>query len=194
MPNIVDYQNLTDEQLVKSTLARQEDFIHLIKRYEAPLLRYILRLSNFSHDEAEDVLQEVFIKVYQNLNSFDPKLKFSSWVYRITHNEVVSNFRKNKHKAKAFSWDVDNEIIANIAADFDIKKELDNDYLRQQIKKVLAKMDSKYSQVLALKFLENKSYKEISDILQKPEGTVATLINRAKKNFQHELAKQDIKI
>lgn len=194
MPNNkVDYQNLSDEELVKQSLANQENYVYLIRRYEKPLLRYVLRLSNFSHDEAEDVLQEVFIKVYQNLNSFNPKLKFSSWIYRITHNQVISSFRKNKKQIKSVSWDIDNDLVQNIRSDFDIKEELDNNHLQKQIKKILDSMDFKYAQVLALKFLENKSYKEISDILQKPEGTVATLINRAKKNFQSEFKKGNFK-
>lgn len=190
----IDYQNLTDEELVKISLSNQDVYVYLIKRYEKQLLRYVFRLSSFSHDEAEDVVQEVFIKVYQNLNNFDHKLKFSSWIYRITHNQVISTFRKNKRQIRSVTWDVDNELVQNLKSDFDIGKELDNNYLQKEIKKVLDKMDFKYAQVLALKFLENKSYKEISDILQKPQGTVATLINRAKKNFHKELAKQDIKI
>lgn len=179
----------SDAELVALSLADQENYAYIIRRYEALLLRYILRLSNFSREEAEDILQDIFIKVYQNLNSFDPGLKFSSWIYRITHNEVISAFRKNKNKARAVSWDEDNKIVEQLAADFDIKKELDQDMLNKNIMDILKTMDYKYAQVLELKFLENKSYKEISDILQKPENTIATWINRAKKQFKSKLDK-----
>ncbi|PIZ73055.1 hypothetical protein COY06_05820, partial [Candidatus Peregrinibacteria bacterium CG_4_10_14_0_2_um_filter_41_8] len=66
-----------------------------MQRYEGRLLAYINRLINVSNGEAEDILQEVFIKTYQNLNGFDLNLKFSTWVYRITYNQVISFFRKN---------------------------------------------------------------------------------------------------
>jgi RNA polymerase sigma-70 factor (ECF subfamily) len=188
MNNIGEIAQKSDAELVALSLENQENYAYIIKRYEAQLGRYVLRLSNFSREEAEDILQDVFIKVYQNLNSFDPKLKFSSWIYRITHNEVISCFRKNKNVSKVISWDVDNDIVDQIVFDFDIKKELDRENLAEQIKKILKTMDYKYAQVLELKFLEEKSYKEISDILQKPENTIATWINRAKKQFKVKLS------
>jgi RNA polymerase sigma-70 factor, ECF subfamily len=184
----------TDEELVGLSLTNQAYFVCLIKRYEAKLLRYIKRLSNFSLEDAEDILQEVFIKVYQNLNAFDPQLKFSSWIYRITHNQVISAFRKTKARPLVANWDVNDDWLKNFAADFDIKKEIDDKLLRKTITLILDKLDFKYSQILVLKFLENKSYKEISDILQKPEGTIAAMLFRAKKQFAKEIARQNIKI
>jgi RNA polymerase sigma-70 factor (ECF subfamily) len=186
-----EIEQKSDAELVALSLADQGNYAHIIRRYERQLLRYVLRLSSFSREEAEDVLQDVFIKVYQNLNSFDPKLKFSSWIYRITHNEVISAFRKNKNKSQVISWDVDSKIVDQVVADFDIKKELDNKLLAEQIDRVFDAMDFKYAQVLVLRYLENKSYKEISDILQKPENTVATMISRAKKKFKDSIGKKD---
>lgn len=183
----------TDEELVILILENQGYFTYLIERYERKLLAYILRISNVSHQEAEDVLQDVFIKVYQNLNDFDPDLKFSSWIYRITHNEVISNYRKRRSRDKDLSIDIDDADLENFASDLDITQELDDKFLRANIFKVLDKLDIKYREVLVLKFLEEKNYREISDIIKKPMGTVATLINRAKKAFLVELHKQSIK-
>lgn len=194
MPIYGEIEQQSDAELVASSLSNQENYAYLIRRYEKQLLRYILRLSNISKEEAEDILQEVFIKVYQNLNSFDPRLKFSSWVYRITHNQVISAFRKNKNKSQAIAWDVDNKIIEQIISDFDIRQELDKQNLAKQIGRILKTLDFKYAQVLELKFLENKSYKEISDILQKPENTIATWISRAKKQFLAKLDEKNLKL
>lgn len=194
MLNQEQLREKTDEELVGLCLTDQLYFSCLIKRYEKPLWRYIRRISNLSGEDAEDVLQEVFIKIYQNLNNFDPKLKFSSWAYRITHNEVISNFRKRKIRPQTLSYEFDEAIINNIASDFDIKKEMDNKFLRDNISKILQKLDNKYAQILILKYLENKTYQEISDILQSPGGTIATLLHRAKKKFAKELAKQNIKL
>ncbi|MCD4694215.1 hypothetical protein K8R62_02545 [bacterium] len=71
---------------------------------------------------------------------------------------------------------------------------MDRSYLRNNINEILKKLDGKYREVLVLKFLEEKDYKEISDILQKPMGSVATLISRGKKQFYKELQKSKIKI
>lgn len=183
-----ELNNYSDEELVSMSLENQSNFAILIDRYEGLLRRYIFRISNFSQEDAEDTLQDVFIKVYQNLNAFNDKLKFSSWVYRITHNQVISQYRKNKARPQV-DWQVDDDFIYNFKSDFDIGKSYDNELLKEIILKVLKKIDYKYSQVLVLKFLEEKSYKEISDILKKTQGTVATLINRAKKQFKKELNK-----
>ncbi|PIR03613.1 MAG: RNA polymerase subunit sigma [Candidatus Magasanikbacteria bacterium CG11_big_fil_rev_8_21_14_0_20_39_34] len=172
----------TDQELVVLTLYNKENFLFIIQRYEDKLLRYIKRISNVGHEEAEDILQEVFLKVYQNLNGFDSNLKFSSWIYRITHNEVISQFRKKK--AQPEKKDFEPEMYENIASDLNIEHQIDQKILKEAVEKALAKMEPKYAEILILKYLEEKSYEEISDILQKPMGTVATLLNRAKKHMQ----------
>ncbi|MEA3272641.1 MAG: sigma-70 family RNA polymerase sigma factor [Patescibacteria group bacterium] len=184
-----DFLEKTDEELVVLTLENQNHFLYLMNRYEGKLLNYVLRISNINKEEAEDLLQEVFIKVYLNLNDFDSKLKFSSWIYRITRNQVISNFRKIHSKFQITNFN--EEILENIASDFNIEKDIELIYLRDNIDKILEKMNNRYSEVLALRFLEEKDYKEISDILKKPMGTVATMLSRAKKDFKKELDKQE---
>lgn len=179
------FQKLSDEELVRLTLKKQDIFLYLMQRYEQKLLRYIRRISNLDPDDAQDILQEVFIKTYNNLNDFDPSLKFSSWIYRITHNQVISNFRKLKARPQKILWDDNEEFIKNIASEFNLEKEIDGKLDRQVILQILDKLDFKYKETLELRFLEDKSYQEISDILKKPAGTVATLINRAKKQFKN---------
>jgi len=192
-----DYQGKTDEELVKLSLENQGDFFYIMKRYEDRLARYARRISNFGTEEIEDILQVVFIKVYQNLNSFDltdKEVKFSSWIYRITHNHVVSEFRKKKARPEYFSGEINDELLNNLVSDLDLAKNTDFKYLKKNINRILARLDQKYREALVLKFLEEKDYKEISDILKKPMGTVATLINRAKKKFGEEVEKNNIQI
>jgi len=194
---MMDTQNCsekTDEELVGLILEEEEYLICLIQRYEEKLLRYIIRISGLNRHEAEDVLQEVFIKVYRNLNDFDKDLKFSSWIYRITHNQVISNYRKIKSRPESIALDIDSDILENLASELNTEREVDKKLLQEKIKLVLKKLDIKYKEILILKFFEGKSYREISDILKKSMGTVATLINRAKNQFREEYKKQNIKI
>lgn len=184
----------TDEELVILTLQDQNYFLYLIRRYEAKLLRYIFRISSFTKEEAEDVLQEIFIKVYTNLNNFDPDLKFSSWIYRITHNQVISHYRQHKSRLQEVSLDINENFITTITDDLDLNKEIDQLYLKEHLQEGLYKLPLKYREVLILKYLEDKSYQEISDIIKKPTGTVATLINRAKKSFINEIKNHNIKL
>ena len=176
----------SDEDLVLKTLENQDFFSYIIDRYQGKLLNYILRISNFHINDAEDILQDIFIKVYRNLNDFDQNLKFSSWIYRIAHNQVISQFRRAKARPEIV-LDLENDILNNIADDIDFGKNIDRDILSQKISQVLQELDAKYRNVLILKFIEEKSYQEISDIIKKPMGSVATLINRAKKQLKRKL-------
>lgn len=197
MAKIDDYRDKTDEKLVRLSLENQSDFFYIMKRYEDRLFKYVRRISNFGAEETEDVLQEVFIKVYRNLNSFDlvdSEVKFSSWIYRITHNQVISEFRKKKARPEYFSGETNDELLNNLVSDLDLVGDADSRYLKNNVNKILARLDQKYREALILKFLEEKDYKEISDILKKPMGTVATLINRAKSQFRKEAEKKNLEI
>jgi len=189
-----DCNGKTDEELVDLTLQNKEYFVCIIDRYEDNLLRYIRRITNIAEDELYDILQETFVNVYYNLNGFDRSLKFSSWIYRIAHNKTISVHRKNKVRPHGNLIDFDEKVLENLADDFDVTKDIDIRYLRQNIEKILDKLDEKYKEVLILRFFEEKDYKEISDILKKPIGTVATLISRAKKQFREEFNKENINL
>lgn len=180
------YAEKTDEQLVALTLKDENFYAILVERYEEKLTRYILRISGGSKEDVEDTLQDVFISAYKNLNDFDPDLKFSSWIYRIAHNKVISHFRKITARPKTVTYEGDSQLLNILASNQDIAKELERKYTGEEVKSILNQLDEKYKEVLVLKFLEEKDYKEISDILEKPMGTVATLINRAKKQFKEK--------
>lgn len=182
---------LSDEDLVKKTLEDENFYAFLIERYEDKLTRYVLRISGGSKEDVEDTLQDVFISAYKNLNNFDQDLKFSSWIYRIAHNKVISHFRKITARPKTVTYEGDGQLLNILASSEDLAKELERKYTGEEVRSILSTLDEKYREVLVLKFLEEKDYNEISDILEKPMGTVATLISRAKKQFKIESMKRE---
>jgi RNA polymerase sigma-70 factor (ECF subfamily) len=186
MINYEDCINKTDNELVRLSLDNSDWFLCLAKRYEKKLLQYIMRISKFRREEAEDVLQEVFVKTYYNLNEFDNELKFSSWIYRIAHNQTISEIRKVSVRP---SVPFEKEDIDRFEDAFDITKEIDNSFNKEKINEALSKLDEKYREVLVLRFLDEKDYVEISDILKKPVSTVGNLILRGKKLFKIEYEK-----
>lgn len=171
-----------DSELVALSLKDRDVFGVLIKRYQDRMYRYVRRISSFSDDLISDILQNTFIKAYVNLNSFDTKLQFSSWLYRIAHNETISYLRKNKRHIDATLLPDDS--LEEFLGDIDIEREhmTQNDagVLWQAIKS----LKQEYQDVVVLKYFEHKSYDEISDIIQKPPGTVATWISRAKQDIK----------
>lgn len=179
----LNYSNSTDEELASIALEDDLAFAEIVKRYQGKLINYIKRISNVSNEEAEDLLQDSFLKAYKNLNDFDTSLKLSSWLYRITHNQVISEYRKKSVRAHGNSVELDEILIEKLASDFDTSKEVDISLLKINIDKILETMDDKYKEVIVLRFFEEQSYQEMSDILRKPLGTIATLVNRAKLQF-----------
>jgi RNA polymerase sigma-70 factor (ECF subfamily) len=195
-----DYENMPDEHLVQLSLKDQDCFYYLMKRYEIKILRYIKRLTTVSEEEAEDIIQEVFIKVYRNLNGFNRKLKFSSWIYRIAHNEIINQYRKTKLRLAMIPLNIEDEasLIGSINDTIEINGAYENLENAERVRKALSELPDKYREILVLRYLEDKSYDEISDILRKPPGTVATQINRAKAIFKkiakrHQLDKGIVK-
>jgi len=174
-------KDLNDNEIVAISLDNLDYFSCLYQRYEPELLRYMQRISDVHQDEARDILQESFIKIWYNLNEFDASLKFSSWIYRIVHNETVSYLRRRKSYGKDKKTDAAG-YKDKLAAD--MEPETDQEEKSRLVYDVLSRLPLKYREVLTLKFIEKRSYQEISDILRIPEGTVAIRINRAKKLFR----------
>jgi len=164
----------TDKEIVNKIRSNDPDsYSIIIDRYKNKLLRYATNLVH-NEDEAAHIVQDSFIKAYINLNGFNIKKKFSSWIYRIVHNEAVNAIKKYKKEVP---------ILDNI--DFKSNQNIENDFEQKEtaahVKDCLGLMPLIYSEPLSLYYLDEKSYEEISDILRIPMGTVATRINRAKK-------------
>ncbi|MFT5832357.1 MAG: RNA polymerase sigma-70 factor (ECF subfamily) [Candidatus Paceibacteria bacterium] len=191
----MDDQQVTDEEIVKQALSDKEQFGVLMDRYEAKLSRYIARLGVRNLDDQLDVLQDIFLKVYRNLNGFDPKLKFSSWIYRIAHNEAISAYRKKNVRPEGHLVADSEEILSFVSGSLETAAEtFDKTINADHVNKALLKLDKKYSEVLLLRFFEHKEYDEISDILQIPIGSVGTLIHRGKKQLATVINTEHIRI
>lgn len=177
-------QNFDDQKLVALSLEDSQFFYCLMRRYEEKLGRYLRRFTYLGDDDIADIVQESFISVYKHLNDFDPGLKFSSWIYRIVHNQALNFIKKNKQSLKIEMTDSDDNFIDWLVADTNIEKETLIKEQNEHISFLLSQLKPDFKEVLVLKFFEDKDYQEISDILQKPMGTVATLISRAKIQFK----------
>jgi RNA polymerase sigma-70 factor (ECF subfamily) len=179
---------MSDEELAALAVKSGEAYGELMKRYEGRLLAYIRRLSGVRTEDAQDILQDSYIKAYYNLNDFDPKLKFSSWIYRITHNETISDWRKRNARPSVI---LDEESWSKFHGSEDLAREVDQKIDRVRVEEALNRLHVKYRDVIILKYLEERSYEEIADILRKSPNTVGTLINRGKKQLKKILKKYD---
>lgn len=180
-------QEPSDQALVAEALARPQAYGALVERYQPRLLRYARRLGCRSDQDAKDVLQETFIKAYLNLRSYDPDLAFSSWMYRICHNEAVSWFRKQRIRPQPAASDDELYALETLPDTRDLLDGVEQGLHRERLERALAELSADYREVIVLKYFEEQSYEEMADILQKPPGTIATLLNRAKKQLRERL-------
>ncbi len=186
---------LSDEKVVEKALVEQMFFGLIVERYEAKLSRYIMRLGVRNPDDRDDVLQDIFVKVYRNLHGFDTSLSFSSWIYRIAHNEAISWYRKIHVRPEGHLVD-DSEPAMLILASKESGAEslFDHDVNAIEVARALETIDEKYRTVLILRFYEHKEYEEISDILKIPTGSVGTLVHRGKKQLATKLNPEKINV
>lgn len=183
---------LSDNEVVKLALRERALFGHIVERYEAKLDRYILRLGVKNPDDRDDVLQEIFIKIYRNLNDYDERLSFSAWAYRIAHNEAISWYRKRKVRPEGNLVDDGDSIVTLLNDDReDAASRFDRQVNATLVSQSLTSLPEKYQSVLILRYFEHLEYEEIADVLKLPIGTVGTLIHRAKQQLRAALEKQN---
>lgn len=169
----------TDEQLAKAVQGgTAEAFGELMERYEAKLLRYGTKFIS-SSDDITDLVQDAFLRAYQNIQSFDTSMRFSPWIYRIAHNEFVSALRK-KSRTSVIAVDFDT-FISHPVYDDPAPAQREQKEMRILIDRGLEKIKAKYREVLVLFYLEELSYQEISDVLQVPVSTVGIRLKRARE-------------
>ena len=173
---------LTDEEIAREVQSGDVNiFGVLIKRYEKKMLRYAKKFL-FDYDDAEDIVQEVFLKAYINIQSFDTGRKFSSWLYRIAHNEFINAIKKKKRQPLSF-FDPDTLFPRMISKENADTKANERE-LSQMLDKCLNKLNTKYREPLILYYFEEMSYKEIADVLRVPIATVGIRLQRGKKNMK----------
>ena len=171
----------TDEEVAHAVKqGDKEVYGLLISRYQSKIERYAHK---FLADETmiTDAVQDVFIKAYMNIQSFDTKKSFSPWIYRIAHNEYVNLLRKKKHISFSF-FDFDTFIPHRVAGEdaMDLAIQKDN---KRHVEEAIATLEPKYREPLVLFLYEELSYSEIADVLQVPQATVGVRIMRAKKQL-----------
>ncbi len=176
---------VTDNELAERSKENPDVFGELVSRYQNRLFYYVKRISYFSSEDIEDILQETFMKVYRSLNIFDSDLKFSTWIYQIARNTTIDAIRKKQVRPQTVCFDTE-DMVKLLKSDINIQIHTEAKNYLEIMQDIIKSMPYKYKEVMVLRFLEEKSYEEIMDIIRKPKGTVAALISRGRKMLLDE--------
>jgi RNA polymerase sigma-70 factor (ECF subfamily) len=185
---------LEDTQLVERALAgSQEAYREIVERYQRPIYSLVVRMVR-DPSTAEDLAQDVFCKAFRALSSFDRTRKFSSWLFKIAHNSAIDQLRK-KRVATVSLESEDPETDDPLRRVADPNAEDPEEYSRRQelgvaIEASLGGLREEYREILVLRFEQEKSYEEISEITGLALGTVKTHLHRARRALAKDLKRQ----
>lgn len=177
-----EFNTYTDLELIKLCLDGDNSyFTELVSRYKNLVYSIILRMIN-DNEEANDLAQEVFVKVYKNLDKYYPEFKFSTWIIRITTNHVI-DYRRKKVKDTVPISDVEYELSSDDSPEeaYIIKEE------KEKLNKVLNKLPDMYKIPIVLYHQQGLSYQEISDIIDEPLSKVKNRIFRGRRMLKDML-------
>jgi RNA polymerase sigma-70 factor (ECF subfamily) len=167
-------------QLLQNPKRKDEAFGILLKEYKVRLYWHIRNFVKV-HEDADDVLQNVFIKVYRNIHKFKGESKLYSWMYRIASNESITFLNKKAKKLNISNEEIKDYILDNLQSDVFFE----GDEIQLKLQKAIAKLHEKQQLVFNMKYFQDLKYKEMSIILE-------TSVGALKSNYHHAVKKIEV--
>lgn len=158
----------------------------MIKLYTPPLYRQIRRMVQ-SHEDANDLLQNTFLKAWQNIDNFRGDAKLSTWLYKIAVNESLTHLEKERKRLGLSLDDEESHVVNLIEADTDI----DGDELAQQLRKVIASLPEKQRLVFNMRYYDDMKYEQMSEILGTSVGALKASYHLAVKKIEQFFTDMD---
>ena len=195
MPPLLELANLPDADVVSlAQQGRESAFRELVRRYERPVFSLVFRMVR-DRETAEELAQETFIKVLNNVDRYQPQFKFSSWLFKIANNIAIDHLRKRQIVTISMDGSPHAATAAEAeATSFDVAirqesalEEMEARELGTEIEKAIAQLRPEYRSCIMLRHVEGRSYEEIAATLDLPLGTVKTYIHRARIQLRDSL-------
>jgi RNA polymerase sigma-70 factor (ECF subfamily) len=188
---LVDYEQLnwTDEEIIEKILnpeTKNYGFNILMQMYQEKVY-WIIRRMLVDHEESNDIAQEVFVKVWKNLDKFKGDSKLYTWIYRIATNEALTQLRKKKKRFFVPIVDVENELAQSLQSD----EQYSGDEIQMKLQKAILTLPEKQRLVFNMKYFDELKYTEISEILNTSTGALKASYHHAVKKIEQYLNEND---
>jgi RNA polymerase sigma-70 factor, ECF subfamily len=189
---MVDYAQLSDQDVITHAReGRESAFRELIRRYERPVFSVIYRMVH-DREMAEDLAQETFIKVLNALDRYDPKYKFSSWIFKIAHNATLDQLRKKEPETLSLDGSphartqdqADATSFTAVDSTENPEQYTQSKELGSEIEAAIERLRPEYRAAIVLWHVEGRPYDEIAEIMELPLGTVKTYIHRGRNELR----------
>jgi RNA polymerase sigma-70 factor (ECF subfamily) len=187
--------DLDDKELVVRAIDNDEAaYRELLERFRRPVFSLIYRMIG-DREQAEDLAQESFVKAFNNLDSYNPSYRFSSWLFKIANNHAIDHLRRARLSTvsihgspHAASTDREEETrIVLEAHDETPEQEIMALELGGEIEEAIARLRPEYRTAVILRHIESRPYEEIAEIMDVPIGTVKTFLHRARSELRDAL-------
>jgi RNA polymerase sigma-70 factor, ECF subfamily len=179
----------TDAELVAGALKGSQDaYRELVKRFERPVYSLIVRMVQ-DPATAEDLAQEVFVKAFRRLNTYDPQWKFSSWLFKIAHNTTIDHLRKGTPETVPLEAEEDDKgkgSLSAVLADETVEgpqAAAERRDLARSLERAISSLRPEYRQAVLMFYAHGASYQDICEVTGLPLGTVKTNLHRARKEL-----------
>jgi len=167
---------------LKDPLTQEQAFRTLMSQYKERLYWHIRKIV-ISHDDADDVLQNTFIKVYRNINNFKAESKLYSWMYRIATNESITFINKRAKRNNVDVSEMQYKLVESLEADV----HFDGDEMQLQLQKAIAILPQKQQLVFNMKYFDDMKYKDMSEVLDTSIGALKASYHHAVKKIENFL-------
>jgi RNA polymerase sigma-70 factor (ECF subfamily) len=188
----LDLAELSDEDVMeRCALGSETAFRALVQRYRSRIMNLVCRFIN-DRDRAEEISQEVFLRVYRNRERYRKSGKFSTWIFTIAVNLTKNEIRSRVRHKGTFSLDAMEDESGGQGVAFPDTKPLPDEDLnareiRRRVAEALERIPARYREAVVLRDIEGLSYEEVGEILRIPGGTVRSRINRARLMLKERL-------
>lgn len=192
----LDATQVPDHELVaRARKGSEAAYRELLGRYQRPVFSLVYRMVR-DREQAEDLSQETFVKVFNNIDRYDPKYKFSSWIFKIATNVAIDALRKKEPATVSLDGsrhaetdeDIEATRITAVSDDENPEELLEARELGSEIERAIGRLRPEYKTAVLLRHVEGRAYEEIAEIMAVPLGTVKTYIHRARGELRESLA------
>ena len=192
----MDLTTVSDHDLVTRAQKGSEGaYRELLGRYQRPVFSLVYRMVR-DRELSEDLAQETFVKVFNNISRFDPKYKFSSWIFKIASNLAIDTLRRREPDTVSLDGsrnaqtpdEVESSRITVESRDANPEEFVEAKELGAEIEQAIGTLRVEYRTAIVLRHVEGRPYEEIAEIMNLPLGTVKTYIHRARSELRESLA------
>lgn len=187
--------SVSDHELVtRAQQGSEKAYRELLGRFQRPVFSIIYRMIR-DREQAEDLAQETFVRVFNNIDRYDPRYKFSSWIFKIATNLTIDHIRRKEldtvsidgSRNAVTAEQIEATSITIASPDENPEELLEAKQLGEEIESAIGRLRPEYRAAILLRHVDGREYQEIAEILSLPLGTVKTYIHRGRNELREQL-------